>query len=202
MRACTPHDMRAYDEIADWYAAARRPEVGAAEIEALARRLAPGAPVLDLGCGTGHPIATCLTERGFQVTGIDSSSAMVARFRENVPGAEARCERIQDAHIPHDRFAAIVAWGVLFHLSDADQEQILECAAAGLAPGGVLLFTSGDVEGWAEGEMNGVTFRYRSLGERRYRALLERRGFAVEAVHADAWGNHVYLSQKDGTRPG
>ena len=41
----------------------------------------PGGSVLDFGCGAGAPIAKYVSERGHAVTGVDSSPAMVAKFR-------------------------------------------------------------------------------------------------------------------------
>jgi len=38
-------------------------------------RLAAGAKVLDLGCGSGQPVARHMAERGLLVTGVDSSPA-------------------------------------------------------------------------------------------------------------------------------
>jgi ubiquinone/menaquinone biosynthesis C-methylase UbiE len=47
--------------------------------------LPPGAQVLDLGCGVGHPIAAHLIESGFAVTGVDFSHAMLALIRARFP---------------------------------------------------------------------------------------------------------------------
>ncbi len=47
-------------------------------------RLAPGASVLDLCCGTGQ-MAQLLSERGYRITGIDGSERMLAYARENAP---------------------------------------------------------------------------------------------------------------------
>ena len=48
-------------------------------------RLAPGARVLDLGCGTGVPTAGMLAESGLEAVGIDVSTEMLALARRNVP---------------------------------------------------------------------------------------------------------------------
>jgi len=47
--------------------------------------LHPGSHVLDIGCGTGRPVATLLAAGGHRVTGIDISAAMVERSRAAVP---------------------------------------------------------------------------------------------------------------------
>jgi cyclopropane fatty-acyl-phospholipid synthase-like methyltransferase len=40
--------------------------------------MAPGGSILDLGCGMGEPIARYFIRVGYQVTGVDSSAAMIA----------------------------------------------------------------------------------------------------------------------------
>jgi SAM-dependent methyltransferase len=52
-------------------------------LDAFLRLVAPGGVVLDLGCGMGEPVARYLSERGFNVFGVDSSPS--------VPTAASRC---------------------------------------------------------------------------------------------------------------
>ncbi len=188
--------MREYDRIAAWYADVRDPEVGLPDLKALARTLPPGACVLDVGCGHGIPVSRFLVEQGFRVTGLDSSPEMIARYRVAVPGAEARCEDVRSASFEPASFDAVVAWGVLFHLSPADQVAVLQSVSGWLRPSGRLLFTSGDTAGEAVGTMDGVAFRYDSLGVPGYRRALEQAGLVLEASHDDAWDNHVYVARK------
>ncbi|GAA5008960.1 class I SAM-dependent methyltransferase [Kitasatospora paranensis] len=54
----------------------------------LLERLEAGAPVLDVGCGTGGPTARQLADGGLRVTGVDLSDGMLAVARATVPGAE------------------------------------------------------------------------------------------------------------------
>ena len=49
-----------YDKIAARYAGARKPWLEQRYLPALIERLTPGELVLDLGCGTGRPIAEYL----------------------------------------------------------------------------------------------------------------------------------------------
>ena len=42
--------------------------------------------VLDLGCGSGEPIARYLIEQGRRVTGVDASPGLIALCRERFPG--------------------------------------------------------------------------------------------------------------------
>ncbi len=52
----------------------------------LLSRLRRGACILDLCCGSGH-LSRYLAERGFNVTGMDSSEELLKFARKNVPGA-------------------------------------------------------------------------------------------------------------------
>ena len=191
-----PLDMRQYDQIAEWYVAARSSEIGIPDLAAFVRRLSPGASILDLGCGDGIPISRFLTREGYDVTALDSSLEMIARYRASFPDVFARCERAQEAHFPAASFEAVVAWGMLFHMSEADQKTVILKVAEWLRPGGWFLFTSGDVEGTSEGKMNGVTFQYVSLGVNTYRHLIDRAGMYLETHHSDTWNNYVYIARK------
>lgn len=186
--------MREYDRIADWYVKNRDPHVGVPEVLELVADLPPGSPVLDLGCGHGVPIARVLADRGLAVHGIDSSEEMIARFRAELPEAPTECTRIQDSALFGRSFLAVVAWGVLFHLAPRDQAVVIREVAGRLRPGGRLLFTAGATEGERTGEMNGVRFRYFSLGAARYRSLLGECGFDGVRDRPDAADNHVYTA--------
>ena len=188
--------MQEYDQIADWYAATRREDVGREDVQTLARSLPPDARVLDLGCGTGRPLSEVLAKTGVALVGLDSSADMIERFEANLPGIPILHERIQDARFPEASFDAVVAWGVLFHLSDADQADVVFRISTWLKPGGRFLFTSGEDAGTRAGEMNGVAFTYRSLGAPAYRQLVEAAGMHLVDVHQDAWDNSVYLAQR------
>lgn len=52
------------------------------------------ASVLDLGCGAGR-LANLLAGRGFTVTGVDASSAMLASLDPRVHGVQARIEELR-----------------------------------------------------------------------------------------------------------
>ncbi|MEM1056500.1 MAG: class I SAM-dependent methyltransferase [Bacteroidota bacterium] len=188
--------MHEYDQIAEWYASARSPDAGLADVRDFVRRLPPHARILDLGCGTGVPTTQFLVQEGFGVAGLDSSAEMVARFRARFPEVPVRCGRAQDARYPTASFGAVVAWGVLFHLEAKDQTTVIQRVADWLTPGGRFLFTSAEEAGTREDEMDGVTFPYVSLGVEGYRDALEAAGLRLEAHHRNAWDNHVYLAHK------
>ena len=77
-----------YDRISAQFGAARQ-RLQPKEVEYLALLVAPLKPnsqVLDLGCGTGHPIASHLAALGHRVIGVDGSAAMLALAARAVAG--------------------------------------------------------------------------------------------------------------------
>jgi SAM-dependent methyltransferase len=110
-----------------------------ATLDRLLDRVPPGARVLDLGCGSGVPIARQLVDRGFSVTGVDFSPAQIARARANVPEAELVCADVLELELPEASFDAVVAAFVLGHVPRRDQPELLARIARWLRPGGRAL---------------------------------------------------------------
>lgn len=77
------------------------------------RDLPPAAAVLEIGCSDGVPAAQMLVERGFSVTGVDTSRRAIARARKNVPGAKFHAKDIFDCRFEQHSFDAILSfWAV------------------------------------------------------------------------------------------
>ena len=167
----------AYDRIAGWFDTTRtRALIERPYLEELVRTLAPGSSVLDLGCGTGEPILRFLAERGFAVTGVDASAAMIDIARPRFPGARLLVGDMRTVAFDH-RFDAVLAWHSLFHLPHADQRAIFARFAQLLNPHGILMFTSGSAHGETWSENGGAMLYHASLDTGEYQALLARHGF-------------------------
>jgi len=154
--------------------------------------------VLDLGCGMGEPIAAYLLSRGFDVTGVDSSNALVDIARMRYPAQRWIACDMRALELGRG-FHGLLAWHSFFHLSPADQRPMFERFAAHLSPGGVLMFTSGTTEGEAIGEWQGEPLYHGSLDTAEYRERLERNGFEVlDHVVSDPGCGHatIWLARK------
>ena len=147
----------------------------------LARLLAElpaGARVLDVGCGSGEPVARILVESGCAVTGIDAAPALIAMAEQHIPSGTWIVGDMRDMTL-RERFDGIVAWHSLFHLTPKDQRPMFARFAAHLDPGGVLLFTSGDAAGVRIGGWQGEPLYHASLAPEEHRALLSDAGFEI-----------------------
>jgi SAM-dependent methyltransferase len=110
----------------------------------------PGGSVLDIGCGVGEPIARYVSEHGYAVTGIDSSPAMIAKFRARLPGEQALVSDMRTLSLGQ-LFHGILAWDSFFLLNHEDQRAMFPIFRAHAAPRAPLMFTSGPDYGEAIG---------------------------------------------------
>lgn len=142
------------------------------------RAVMPGPALLDLGCGSGEPLALYLAGRGVQVCGVDGAASMVSLFRQTLPGHEAVHADMRTLSL-HRRFDGILAWDSFFHLSPDDQRGMFGVFAGHALPGAALMFTSGPSESETTGTVEGVPVYHASLAPEEYRGLLDRAGFDV-----------------------
>ncbi|MCI0395919.1 MAG: class I SAM-dependent methyltransferase [Chloroflexi bacterium] len=171
----------------------------------LALRLPAGAPVLDLGCGCGLPVAQLLAER-FAVTGVDISPVQIERARTLVPAAHFVCADMSTMAFPAGAFAAIVSFYAIIHLPLEEQPALLERLYGWLRPGGYLMATVGHTA-WTgtEEEWLGAPMYWSHTDETTYLAWLTSLGFTVHwtrFIPEGDSGHTLLLAQKPGGKQG
>lgn len=189
--------MTIYNRIADEYDRHRR-EIGARDLLSLVEAMGKGLNVLDLGCGTGHPIAVGLVPRVSRYLGIDNSEAMLAVFRRNLPEAECACLDMTEIERLGGGWDLIFSWGALCHLPAEAQARTLSAAAGLLNPGGRLLFSSGEALGQCKGSVGPYrdVIDHLSLGQAAYTDLLSANGMRILSAEPREGGHFTYLYQK------
>lgn len=163
-------------------------------LDRFARLLPQGGTILDLGCGMGEPIAGYLIGLRFRVTGVDSSPSLIAMCRERFPDHEWLVGDMRGLDLSR-RFDGLIMWHSSFHMRAEDQRALFPRLAAHAAPGGHLMFTSGDEEEVRIGAWMGEPLYQASLSPGEYEALLEKSGFALverrlrdrECGYASVW---------------
>ena len=99
--------------------------------------------VLDVGCGSGLPLARELAGAGHAVTGVDINEVQVRRARELVPEAEFVRADAASLDFPVESFDAVVSFYALIHLPQDEQQELLRKVAGWLRPGGWFVCTTG-----------------------------------------------------------
>jgi SAM-dependent methyltransferase len=165
--------------------------------------LPAGGSVLDIGCGSGQPIARHLVASGFRVVGIDSSPSLIARCRSDIPDAEWIRADMRGLALGR-QFDGLVAWDSFFHLAHADQRAMFPVFRDHALPGAALIFTSGTGHGIAMGSFEGEPLYHASLAPTEYRRLLADNGFEIleyREQDPDCGEHTVWLTRFRGTGP-
>lgn len=161
--------------------------------------LPDGATILDLGCGSGSPVAVFLAQCGFRITGVDSSPTLISLCHERLPDHEWLVEDMRLLALPR-KFDGILAWDSFFHLAPDDQREMFDVFARHTAPSAVLMFNSGPAYGESLGSYRGDPLYHASLNPDEYTALLDNVGFEIVAHAAEDWqtggGRTVWLVRR------
>ena len=167
-------------------------------IDRFASLLPSGGALLDIGCGDGEPIGRLLSERGFAVTGVDTSPQLIEAARAKLPAQTWLTADMRTLELGR-RFDGLLAWHSFFHLSGEDQRSMFGVFKQHANPGSVLMFTSGPAAGVALGEFEGEELHHASLDPQEYTDLLASTGFAVVdhvSNDPDTQGATVWLARR------
>lgn len=170
-----------YNKIADWYDTHRSSELFEKPyLDMAISHIQPRTQILDLGCGSGVPIAQYFIQKGFEVTGIDGSQKQIAFAKSHVPAMKSSVADMREINLGK-KYDCIIAWHSFFHLTQDDQRQMFKTFEKHIKPGGILLFTSGPDAGEVWSENGGENLYHASLSAKEYRELLAKHHFEVLA---------------------
>lgn len=163
----------------------------------------PGMRVLDVGCGTGTQLERYVAA-GCEVTGVDTSPAMLARAKERL-GSGADLRQVDAEHLPFDdgTFSLVTATLVLHEMTPEVRANVLAEMVRVLDDDGRLLIVdfhpgpARGVKGWA---VRILAFVAESIARHRDRSqeflaaggvpgLAGRHGLEVERTKVVAGGN-------------
>ncbi|NTA36411.1 class I SAM-dependent DNA methyltransferase [Agrobacterium salinitolerans] len=160
--------------------------------------LPKGASILDIGCGSGEPIAGYFIASGYEVTGIDASLPLVELCRKRFPGNLWAVADMRKLALGR-RFDGLIAWHSFFHLTVEDQRRMFGIFHQHANDGAALMFTAGPDHGEAIGTFQGRPLYHASLARDEYESLLAAHGFRLlDYVVNDpgCGGATVYLARR------
>ncbi len=154
-----------------------------------------GERILDLGCGTGH-LTKLISEGGADVTGIDSSEAMISEARRKFASLKFEVKNAVDFSF-EEKFDVVFSNAVLHWIPE--KEKVLSCIYNCLRNGGRFVAEFGgknNVQNVISAiekvlvtneyfqNIKNINWFFPSIGE--YASLLEKHGFEVRfASHFD-----------------
>jgi ubiquinone/menaquinone biosynthesis C-methylase UbiE len=132
-----------YDAIARAYHEQRDKFKNQGLLAMFASSLPAGGHVLDVGCGAGVPVARFLLDSGFDVTGVDVSSSMLALARSHVPEADLVKMDMRELRFEANSFDGVCAFYSLFHIPQEEHSGAIASFYRLLRQDGMLLLSTG-----------------------------------------------------------
>lgn len=188
-----------YNKISNWFDEHRNKElIESYYLNLILDTVGPTGTVLDLGCGTGEPLAQFFIEKGFKITGVDGSYKMIELCKKRFPHERWIVSDMLDINL-NEQFNVVLAWHSFFHLDHASQRNMFKVFESHTKPGGILAFTSGIEEGEVWGDNGGEQLYHASLSTQEYQNLLSASSFNV-LVHKiedhECGDATIWLAQK------
>jgi SAM-dependent methyltransferase len=173
-----------YEVIAETYHA-RRVSREAANVEwldSLRDRLPSSGRVVDLGCGSGVPVARYFATRGYEVEGYDISPHMLELARREVPGATFHEARIEEVDFAPETVDLVVSFFAIIHVRREEHAALFKRIATWLRPGGAALLSlgSGDNPDDYEAEWHGAPMAWSHFDADTNLRLLREAGFKID----------------------
>jgi len=187
---------RSYDKLAHSWQELPNKLYGVAQFERAIKFTKNRGPALDIGCGSEGRMMDLFIRHGFQPEGLDVSIEMISLARQRHPGILFHHDDISKWTFPR-QYDFISAWDSTWHLPLKLQEPVLEKICAGLASGGVHLFTTVAFDEPGDhgdsGHM-GVPLAYGTLGIPRLLELLPKFGCVCRHLEYDQHPEqHLYI---------
>jgi 2-polyprenyl-3-methyl-5-hydroxy-6-metoxy-1,4-benzoquinol methylase len=189
-----------YNMIMEWFDAHRNKELVMERfyLDYVLGLSPPYGTVLDVGCGTGEPIAQFFIENSYKVTGVDASEKMIEVCLKRFPQhkwllLDMRVMRLEE------QFNIVIAWHSFFHLPHEDQRATLKLLSSHVKPDGFLVFTSGPEYGEKWSDNGGYDLYHASLSEEEYRTILQSNDMDVlvhKAEDPDCGNATVWIAKK------
>jgi cyclopropane fatty-acyl-phospholipid synthase-like methyltransferase len=134
-------------------------------VELVLGQLAPGAVVVDLGCGPGDPATRLLSEAGHHVLGVDLSRGQLDHARGLAPRATPVLADLTAFALAPGSVDAVVSFYATGHLPAAAHAPLYAEIARWLRPGGLVLTSAplGIGDG-GDGDWLGVPMFFGGIG--------------------------------------
>lgn len=164
----------------------------------LERHLAPGAKILEGGCGTGHLVAA-LDARGHSAIGVDYVPALVDFAKKVLPALDVRAGDVEQLPFEDAAFDCYASLGVIEHFEDGPERTIAEARRV-VRPGGLAIFEvpylnplrARLLRRLRPEESGGLSFHQYYYGSPELEAILASHGFELIERVPNCWESVLF----------
>ncbi len=169
-----------YDAIAATLPVLPETSEAAQVLPELVQRLPDGAQVLDVGCGSGEPVARLLSQH-FHVTGLDLSMSQLRLARKSVPQAHFVLGDMTNLPFRAGSFDAICSYYAIIHVPREKHRGLLLDFHRLLRRSGVMLLClgAGDLEDGIDEDWYGAPMYWSHYDAATNLEMLEACGFKL-----------------------
>jgi SAM-dependent methyltransferase len=192
-----------YDKIASHWQEPLLRTNGLAQFEKAIRFTKNRGPALDIGCGSSGRFIDLLGKHGFVPEGLDVSERMIALAKTSHPEIQFYRADISEWTFPK-KYDFISAWDSIWHLPLELQEPVLQKICDGLTDDGIIIFTTGGLDGPHEKSDSsmGIEVSYGVLGIPKTLELLDRFGCVCRHLEYDQYPEkHLYIIAQKRSAP-
>lgn len=185
-----------YDEIGErclrFYKKSRDNEI--IQLKDLIEKIPRKVRILDAGCGFGKPAAKFLSQKGYQVTGIDISKELIKQARKNTPKAEFKIMSMYDLKFPAKTFHAIISFFAILHLEKSKVLEVFRDFHKMLKDKGYFIFSvnKGKKEGYLE--FLGKKVFFSEFTKKEIREILSQSDFRI------IWNKDFFFKTPEGSK--
>jgi trans-aconitate methyltransferase len=185
-----------YDKIAyHWDSEKFNRNNGIKQHERALRLLDDAKTAIDIGCGSSGRFIDVLLEKGLTVEGLDLSTEMLNLAKRRHPDILFHHADICTWDFPK-QYDFISAWDSIWHAPLDQQADVLRKLCNGLNSGGVLIYTTGNVDKPGEvcNDCLGQPLYHAALGIREALRIIDESDCICRHLENDDWPDlHLYL---------
>ena len=136
--------------------------------------------VLDVGSGSGEPVAKFLSEQGLEVIGIDISENMVKLARKNVPKAIFTQMDLLALDFEDNTFDGLICVYTLWHVPRKEHSQIFKNFQKILKSNGLMVINTGIRESEGMSDFFGEPMLWSNHHPKTTLKIVKDAGFSIE----------------------
>lgn len=173
---------QSYDSISDeWQKFRNSTEINKCIVDFL-ELITPKGKILDVGCGTGYPIAQYMSGRDFYVTGIDISRKMIDEANKLQLKNATFIKKDISEYSTDILYDGVIAFDSIWHIAKDKQIDVYKKIASLMNYGAYFLFTHGNRNNETVGTMFNRKFYYGALNTDELKVILSKAGLKIVSL--------------------